>query len=115
TQAAVTVREVVAVTSAVAQEGKTLVSLGLAVTIAQDYPERRVLMIEADRERPVLANDFGLEAYPGLFDYLLYAEPVQADCRGTSLPNLDLMPAGGRSQSRARALRSSRMAAILDL
>src|SRR6266849_3247236 len=36
--------EVLAVCSAVAGEGKTTVGLGLAITIAQDFPERRVLL-----------------------------------------------------------------------
>src|SRR6188508_3126789 len=40
--------EVLAVCSAVAGEGKTTVGLGLAVTIAQDFPERRVLLVETD-------------------------------------------------------------------
>src|SRR6185436_15825172 len=40
--------EVMAVSSAIAGEGKTTVSLGLAVTVAQDYPERRVLLVETD-------------------------------------------------------------------
>src|ERR687884_602873 len=35
--------EVLAVSSAIAGEGKTTVSLGLAVAVAQDYPERRGL------------------------------------------------------------------------
>src|SRR5262245_66504589 len=53
--------EVLAVSSAIAGEGKTTVSLGLAVTVAQDYPERRVLLVETDFQRPTLADDFGVE------------------------------------------------------
>src|SRR5215208_3250790 len=53
--------EVLAVSSAMAGEGKTTVSLGLAVTVAQDYPERRVCLVESDFQRPTLAEDFGVE------------------------------------------------------
>src|SRR3954467_4452519 len=60
--------EVLAVSSAIAGEGKTTVSLGLAVTVAQDYPERRVCLVETDFQRPTLADDFGVESSPGLVD-----------------------------------------------
>src|SRR5436305_50705 len=69
--------DVVAVCSALAGEGKTSVSVGLAVTIAQDFPERRVLLVEADVQHPVLAEDFGIEAAPGLLDCLVDHQPLQ--------------------------------------
>src|SRR4051794_34443843 len=75
--------EILAVCSAIAGEGKTTISLGLAVTIAQDYPERRVLVVETDAERSVLAKDFGLEARPGLFDCLADNQPVHTAYRPT--------------------------------
>src|SRR5215216_5089827 len=56
--------EVLAVSSAIAGEGKTTVSLGLAVTVAQDYPERRVCLVETDFQHPTLASDFGVEPTP---------------------------------------------------
>src|SRR5947207_14143009 len=56
--------EVLAVSSAIAREGKTTVSLGLAVTVAQDYPERRVCLVETDFQRPTLAADFGVDPTP---------------------------------------------------
>src|SRR5438132_6479986 len=40
--------EVVAVSSAINGEGKTTVGVGLAVTLAQDFPDRRVLLVETD-------------------------------------------------------------------
>jgi Mrp family chromosome partitioning ATPase len=39
---------VIGVCSAISGEGKTTVAVGLAVTIAQDFPERRVLLVETD-------------------------------------------------------------------
>src|SRR5260370_754772 len=63
--------EVLAVCSALAGEGKTTVGVGLAVTIAQDFPDRRVLLVETDLRRPVLAEDFGIDSSPGLLDCLV--------------------------------------------
>ncbi|HYW88130.1 MAG TPA: CpsD/CapB family tyrosine-protein kinase, partial [Chloroflexota bacterium] len=106
--------EVLAVSSAIAGEGKTTVSLGLAVTVAQDYPERRVLLVETDFQRPTLADDFGVEPTPGLVDCILGDEPLELAFRGSFLDNLHLLPVGGPAPGPGRALRSTRMATIMD-
>ncbi|HEX8969714.1 MAG TPA: hypothetical protein VF937_17660, partial [Chloroflexota bacterium] len=89
--------EVLAVCSAISGEGRTTVSVGLAVTIAQDFPARRVLLVETDLPRSVLAEDFGVDANPGLIDCLVSGEPLQNACRPTFLDNLHIVPAGNRT------------------
>src|SRR6266851_3924744 len=106
--------EVLMVSSAVAGEGKTSVGLGLAVTVAQDYPDRRVVLVETDVQRPALAADFGSEPTPGLVDCILGGDPMERAFRPTFLDNLHLIPVGGPSKSPGRALRSGRMAALVD-
>jgi capsular exopolysaccharide synthesis family protein len=106
--------EVLAVSSAIGGEGKTTVALGLAVTVAQDYPERRVLLVETDFQRPTLAGDFGVDATPGLVDCILGDEPLELAFRSSFLDNLHLLPVGGPAPGPGRALRSSRMASIVD-
>ncbi len=115
TRAALGEAEVVAVCSAIAGEGKTTVSLGLGITIAQDYPERRVLVVETDFRRPVFAEDFGLEPVPGLADCLETGQPLALAYRRTRLDNLFLAPAGRSSAHASRLLRSSRMARGVDV
>jgi capsular exopolysaccharide synthesis family protein len=108
--------EVLAVCSAISGEGTTTISVGLAVTIAQDFPSKRVLLVETDFDHPVLAEDFGVDASPGLLESLVYDEPLQNACRPTFLDNLHIVPAGAsdRAKGRGRPLRSSRMASIAD-
>jgi Mrp family chromosome partitioning ATPase len=106
--------DTLAVSSAIAGEGKTTIALGLGVTIAQDYPERRVLVVETDYQRPVLAKDFDLAPNPGLVDCLLADESIWVASRPTVLDNLYLVPAGGPAASAGRWLRSSRMARAVD-
>ena len=106
--------EIIGVCSAIAGEGKTTVGLGLAVTMAQDFPNRSVLLVEADLQRPVLARDFDVEPRPGLTECLLNASALEEAVRPTYLENLDLMPAGGPSEGMGRLLRSIRMGSAAD-
>ena len=113
TRAGLTAPGIVAVTSAIAGEGKTTVALGLAVMVAQDFPERRVLLVLADLRAPVLAADFDVEPSPGLAEALEGVYPVGLGYRETFLPNLRLLPAGEPTPNPSRLLRSSRFAGVL--
>lgn len=106
--------DVLAVCSAIGGEGRTTLALGLAVTIAQDFPDRQVLLVEADLKHPVLAKDFDVDSSPGLADSLMTARPVQFAYRPTFLDNLNFLPAGEAPRSAGRLLASSRMAAAID-
>ena len=103
-----------AVCSAVQGEGKTTICLGLGIAIAQDLPDRRVVIVETDLWRPVLAKDFNIEPTPGLVDCLLDRQPTAAALRSTSLDNLSLLVAGSAVSSGQRRLRSARMPQVIE-
>ena len=63
----------VAITSASPQEGKTLVSINLAITMAQ--AGIKTLLIGSDMRKPIIARAFGVEMTPGLTDILLGNHP----------------------------------------
>jgi protein-tyrosine kinase len=106
--------EIIGICSAIAGEGKTTLALGLAVTMAQDFPDRRILLVETDLQHPVLASDFDVETNPGLAECLQNVNSLDEVVRPTYLDNLDLLPAGGPLGGGGRLLRSSRMAAAAD-
>jgi succinoglycan biosynthesis transport protein ExoP len=58
-----------AITSASPQEGKTLVSVNLAITMAQ--AGMKTLLVGADLRKPMVARIFGIESSPGLSDIFL--------------------------------------------
>jgi succinoglycan biosynthesis transport protein ExoP len=58
-----------AITSTSPQEGKTLIALNLAITMAQSG--LKTLLVGSDLRKPMLARVFGLSSSPGLSDILL--------------------------------------------
>jgi capsular exopolysaccharide synthesis family protein len=104
----------IAVCSAVSGEGKTTISLGLALAIAQDLPDRRVVVVETDLWHPVLASDFGISVAPGLVDCLLDRQRVGTALRATALDNLSLLVAGTKVPSAQRLLRSAVMPRLVE-
>ncbi|MEE9609698.1 MAG: polysaccharide biosynthesis tyrosine autokinase, partial [Desulfatiglandales bacterium] len=59
----------IAITSTSPQEGKTIVTINLAVTMAQ--AGMKILVVGSDLRKPMLGKLFGVETTPGLTDILL--------------------------------------------
>jgi capsular exopolysaccharide synthesis family protein len=102
----------VIVSSAIANEGKTLTSVNLALTLSHSYA-KRVLLIDADLRRPRVNVVFGLPSGPGLSDALDRREPNKLPVAMVS-PLLAILPAGRATPDPMAGLTSSRMAAILE-
>lgn len=103
------------ISSALDQEGKTLCSANLAVTMAMRF-DTRVLLVDSDLRRPSLATYFGLtaDAKPGLIDCLL-GEARWQDCvTATEFERLRLLPAGSSSALGPELIASQRMKTIVE-
>jgi capsular exopolysaccharide synthesis family protein len=100
----------VQVTSSVMNEGKTVVSDNLAVTLAK-YSGSRTLLVEGDLRRPRLMTRLGLDRLPGLNDW--YAarnrDLGEFTYRIKGLP-LWILPAGTLCKQPGHILQSSRFA-----
>jgi len=119
----------IAVTSAAPQEGKTIVSVNLAITMAQ--AGLRTLLIGADMRKPMIARAFGVEQTPGLSEILLgncpWRDAVQTVTdllvgrmsldevmMTPGLDNLHLIPAGSIPPNPAELVESKRLREFIE-
>jgi protein-tyrosine kinase len=98
------------VTSGVVDEGKTLISANLAVTLARQS-QSRVLLVEGDLHNPALHALFGLSHLKGLRQWWDDPKSLISDFlyQINDLP-LWYLPAGGRFDEPGLALQSGRFA-----
>lgn len=100
------------VTSTVGKEGKSMVSLNLAVSIAQGFNEQ-VLLVECDFRKPSLASMLGLVAREGLAEYIQDKPVANGLLRPTGIEKLTIVPAGSPPSNPAELLGSSRFDSFL--
>lgn len=97
------------VTSALPGEGKSFISLNLALSIVRDR-ELRVILVDGDVARPGLTPALGLEDAPGLNDVLDDpAMDVASVTYRTTVDGLLFVPAGKYHELAAELLAGSRM------
>jgi protein-tyrosine kinase len=96
------------VTSASFQEGKSLVSMNLAITLAQ-RARKKVLLVEGDLRKPALCKMLGLPPLRGVSDWVRSNEPLTNFlCKVDDL-DLWLLPAGEPCDQPLAALQSPRL------
>jgi capsular exopolysaccharide synthesis family protein len=105
----------VVLTSAQKQEGKSLICMNLAISLAQ-LNRDRILMVDADLRMRGITGLLGLQHAAGFGDFLLGRAAFDACIRKTSLPHLYVAAAGQiTEESVTAALEGSRWMEFLDL
>ncbi len=99
--------KVIAVTSAVAGEGKTATASNLAVVLAQ--LGRQVLLVDCDLRKPRLHQVFHISNRFGLVNQLTASAEPEAVFLPTEVPNLWLTPSGPIPPNPSELLASDRM------
>jgi len=100
------------VTSAIGGEGKTLTSINLAITLAQEF-DHTVLLVEADIRRPTIMKYMGLEAPAGLTDCVLDSIDVGEVLVKVGIGKLSVLPAGRTVPNPVELFSSNRMQNLL--
>lgn len=103
--------KVVAVTSAVASEGKSATASNLAVVMAQ--LGRRVLIIDADLRKPRLHEVFQVSNRIGLVSYLTGGADFESIVARTPVPQLYVTPSGPIPPNPSELLASERMVELV--
>ncbi|MFW5681630.1 MAG: CpsD/CapB family tyrosine-protein kinase [Phycisphaeraceae bacterium] len=102
------------ITSATPQEGKTITSLNLGLTLAE-LRSRRTVIVEADLRLPAFAKLLKLEQGPGLVNYLRGEVTLEEATQRVDDDGVYLLAAGDRAFDDAVSLlSSSRMQALLE-
>jgi receptor protein-tyrosine kinase len=100
------------VSSARPNEGKTFVAINLALSIALEQ-DKSVLLIDTDVLRPSIAREFGLVQTSGLIEYLLGEVNDPSDVIfDTNIDNLKLITAGQPHHLSNELLASEKMATL---
>jgi capsular exopolysaccharide synthesis family protein len=102
---------VIQVTSPSKGDGKSLLTANLAVSIAQS--NKRIILVDADCRRPRQHKVFALKVRVGLADVLAGEAELQDAVQPTSIPGLDLLPAGPIRNHPAELLTSPRFQELL--
>jgi receptor protein-tyrosine kinase/non-specific protein-tyrosine kinase len=103
----------VMVTSSIEREGKSITSLNLAITLAQEI-DHTILLIDADLRRPMLHEYLGIEVKYGLSDYLTQDIDIEKVLVKTGIGNLILLPAGHSVENPAELLSSQKMKDLVN-
>jgi len=102
----------VLVTSPNPEEGKTTVSVNIAIAMAQGGS--RTILIDTDLRRPRVHQCFGLENETGVSSAVIGAEPLPAYITSTDVPNLDLFLSGPVPPDPTALLHTERFRQILE-
>jgi capsular exopolysaccharide synthesis family protein len=103
----------VLITSTIAEEGKSVVSANLAVTLARKK-QQRILLMDGDLRRPVLAQQFGLGKLAGVCEWLKSDTRPIANVYYLDGAGFWFMPAGRPPENPLELMQSGRLSELLD-
>ncbi len=101
-----------AITSAIPEEGKSLVATNLARSLGMD-PRGKTLLLDCDLRKPTVHKYCGIQSVPGLSDVLVGNKSLASVIHSIE-PGLDVLPAGSPVVDSTRAVELPQFAVILE-
>ena len=95
------------ITSAVPNDGKTMVAMNLAVSLAK-HTNEKILLLEGDLRMPMLGEHLGIKALPGVGEWASADKPVSKFIYHFHDLQLWILPAGSAPENPVSILQSSR-------
>jgi len=105
--------QAIIVTSPNKGDGKSLTAANLALTIAQEF-QQRIVLVDADLRRPSVHSLFGIDDTPGLSDVLMGGATLDDSLLNVGEHRLTVLPAGLVPSHPAELLGSAAMRRVLD-
>jgi capsular exopolysaccharide synthesis family protein len=103
----------IAVTSALAGEGKTLAAVNLAIVSSMSV-DRRVLLVDCDLRKPKIHASLGLRPEAGLAEVLKGEAPLDKAILRVEGVNLDVLPARNHPTNPSELLASEAMKKLVE-
>ncbi|MCX5836523.1 MAG: polysaccharide biosynthesis tyrosine autokinase [Deltaproteobacteria bacterium] len=101
------------VTSAMAGEGKSLISINLAITIAIEL-HSHALLVDCDLRNPSISRWFGLHEEKGLSNYLRGEVEISDLLIKTSIDKLSVLSGGSIQDNPVELIGSNRMKSLVE-
>jgi capsular exopolysaccharide synthesis family protein len=95
------------ITSAVPNDGKTLVAMNLAVALSK-HTDEKILLLEGDLRKPMSGQRLGVTGVPGLGEWAQQDEHISQFIYRFEQMQLWILPAGSPSDNPVRILQSPR-------
>src|SRR5438034_11548890 len=96
------------VTSTIPEEGKSMISANLALSLARKK-RQRVLLLEGDLRRPTLYESFGLRSLPGVSEWLKSGSSEIKNIYYIEEAGLWFFPAGSLPENPMELMQSGRL------
>ena len=100
------------VTSAMSGEGKSLISINLAFSIAEEY-ESHALLVDCDLRNPSFSRWFGFQNRIGVSDYLMGRANLSELLIKTPVDKLSVLPAGTLEDNPVELIGSNKMKELI--
>jgi len=101
--------KVIAITSAIHGEGKTMTCINMSITFAHDLNNKSILLVDADLRRGALTKALGLKADKGFADILTDDADLEGSLLDIEIDNLHILPAGNKPHNPAELMGSAKM------
>ncbi len=104
----------VAITSSTHSEGKTITAINLAITMAKDFNNKNILLVDADLRRAKICKYLGVEADKGLSDLITNGLAIDDALLDIGIKNLAVLPAGKALHNPAELLGSDKVRNLIS-
>ncbi len=102
------------ITSSINGEGKTVTSVNLAMTMAHDLNNKKILLLDADMRKGKTAKYLGINISPGLSDILKGSVEPDSTFVSPGIDNLTIIPSGKVPKNPSELLGSKKMKVLLE-